>query len=216
MTSGHIPPQIGTPAPNFVLPVVDREGTVSLTDYRGKHALLLALFRGLYCPFCRHAIAQFGSARGRLRAAGVEALGVVATTVDNARLYFRYRPAPVPLAADPELTTHRAYGVPQPALTPELLGQLASVKINPTGELPTPLPVLEATATLDRIQGFRPTDTDQADSERHGAQLCGQFLIDRAGILRWANVECAAEGLAGLGKFPSPDELLAAAAALQS
>jgi hypothetical protein len=40
------------------------------------------------------------------------------------------------------------------------------------------------------------------------AQLKGQFLIDREGIVRWANVECAVEGLAGVGKFPTDAEIL--------
>ncbi len=216
MATHEMPPRIGAPAPDFTLPAVDRDGTVSLDDYRGKHPLLLALFRGVYCPFCRRAIAQFGAARDKLRAAGVEALGVVATTVENARFYFRFRPARVSLAADPELATHRAYGVPRPPVTPELVQELTAVKINPTGELPAPLPVVEAAGALDRLEGFQPTATDQADYERHGTQLCGQFLIDREGVLRWANIECGREGLAGLGKFPSDEELLAVTAALRS
>ena len=47
----------GRPAPDFSLPAADREGTVSLAEYHGR-PVLLALFRGLYCPFCRHQIAQ--------------------------------------------------------------------------------------------------------------------------------------------------------------
>ena len=39
----------------------------------------------------------------------------------------------------------------------------------------------------------------------------GQFLIDRDGIVRWAHIECGKEGLAGMGKFPSHDELIGAA-----
>ena len=39
----------------------------------------------------------------------------------------------------------------------------------------------------------------------------GQFLIDRDGIVRWAHIECGKEGLSGLGKFPSHDELIEAA-----
>jgi hypothetical protein len=27
-------------------------------------------------------------------------------------------------------------------------------------------------------------------------------LIDHDGIIRWANIKCATEGLAGVGKFP--------------
>ena len=48
----------GEPAPAFTLPAVGRDGTVSLDDYRGRSPVLLALFRGLYCPFCRRAIAE--------------------------------------------------------------------------------------------------------------------------------------------------------------
>ena len=56
--------------------------------------------------------------------------------------------------------------------------------------------------------------TDRADLERQWPQLKAQFLIDQDGIVRWANVECAADGLAGIGKFPSADEILTAARTL--
>ena len=42
------------------------------------------------------------------------------------------------------------------------------------------------------------------------ASTQGQFLIDREGIVRWANIECAREGLAGVGKFPTDGEIFAA------
>ena len=42
------PVQPGDPAPDFALPSVEREGMVSLADYRGKSPLLLALFRGVF------------------------------------------------------------------------------------------------------------------------------------------------------------------------
>lgn len=41
-----------------------------------------------------------------------------------------------------------------------------------------------------------------------------QFLIHRDGIVRRADAECAQEGLAGIGKFPSVEEILAVARAL--
>ena len=40
--------QPGEPAPDFTLPTAHREGTVSLSEYRGRSPLLLTLFRGLY------------------------------------------------------------------------------------------------------------------------------------------------------------------------
>ena len=200
----------GAPAPNFKLPLVDGTGTVSLADYRGRTPLFLAIFIGLWCPFCRRAIAQISLSEPALKAAGVETLGVVATTPENASLYFRYRPAKIALAADPELTTHRAYGVPKPVPTPELMEQMASTKINPHGMFPEPLPIPEAAAAAARLDGYQETDTDRADVERQWPQLKGQFFIDRDCVVRWRSIE-AEEGLSGVGKFPTFDEIMKAA-----
>jgi peroxiredoxin len=205
------PLQPGDPAPEFVLPSVQTDNTVSLADYRGKSPLFLALFRGLYCPFCRRAIAHMAESAEKLKPLGFESLGVVATELENARLYYRYRPMRLPLAVDPSLSTHRSYGVPKMTPTPEMLQQMASVRVNADGELPAPMSIEEASRALDRLDGFQPNDIDRRDHERQFPQLEGQFLIDRDGVIRWMNLECSREGLAGLGKFPSFDELLAAA-----
>ena len=204
----------GEPAPDFTLAAVDRKETVSLADYRGRSPVFLALFIGLWCPFCRRAIAQMGATEGKLKALGVETLGVVATPPENAQLYFKFRPTRLRLAADPELITHRAYGLPKPVPTPEMMQEMGSVRINPTGEFPEPLPIPEAAKAIDRLDGYAGTETDRAEMQQQWPQLRGQFLIDRDGIVRWANVECAAEGFAGIGKFPSEEEILAAARAL--
>ena len=42
------PVQPGERAPDFALPAADREGSVSLADYRGRSPVLLTLLRGLY------------------------------------------------------------------------------------------------------------------------------------------------------------------------
>ncbi|MGH7417258.1 MAG: redoxin domain-containing protein, partial [Candidatus Rokuibacteriota bacterium] len=127
---------------------------------------------------------------------------------------FKFRPTRLRLGADPELATHRAYGLPKPAPTPELMKTLESTRINPTGELPEPQPVSEAAMAIAKLDGYTENQTDQADMERQWPQLKGQFLIDRDGIVRWANIECATEGLAGVGKFPSEEEILTAARSL--
>ena len=88
-TIGARPPlQPGEPAPDFTLPLVGGEGTVSLADYRGKHPVLLALFRGLWCPFCRRAIVQMGTTQAKLAAIGVQTLGVVATSAEKSPRLF--------------------------------------------------------------------------------------------------------------------------------
>jgi peroxiredoxin len=214
MTTESRPPVApGEPAPDFTLPAVDRNEMVSLANYRGRSPVFLALFVGLWCPFCRRHIAQMGKTEGKLKEVGVETLGIVATPAENARLYFKYRPTRIRLAADPELVTHRAYGLPRPEPTPEMMQEMGSLRVNPTGDLPEPLPVQEAAMALTKMDGYGNTETDQADLNRQWPQLKGQFLIDRDGIVRWANIECA-EGLAGIGRIPSDEEILAAARTL--
>jgi peroxiredoxin len=204
----------GARAPDFALPAIDGSGTISLQNYRGKSPLFLALFLGLWCPFCRRSIAGMAATEPALKEQGVETLCVVATPPENARLYFKYRPTRLRFAADPELTTHRAYGVPKPVPTPELMTAMETVRINPDEVLPEPLPIGQAAVAIGKLDGYPSNETDQADMQRQWPQLRGQFLIDRDGIVRWANIECANEGLAGVGKFPSRDEILMAARTL--
>jgi len=192
----------GQPAPDFTLPAADREGTVSLAEYRGR-PVLLTLFRGLYCPFCRHQIARLATTAEKLREHGVETLGVVATAADRARLYFRYRQARIPLAADPDLVTHRAYGVPGIPVTEELGQALDEIALRFAREHGLPATPGTAHKDINAIDGYQPTVEDQAEFDRHQAQLTAQFLIDRQGVVRWSNVERAPS------QFPSDAELLA-------
>ena len=59
-----------------------------------------------------------------------------------------------------------------------------------------------------QAQDLPPADAGQA---AHQAQLVGQFLVDGKGIVRWTNIECQRDGLAGLDKFPTDEELLTVA-----
>ena len=68
---------------------------------------------------------------------------------------------------------------------------------------------------MAKADGYTPNDTDKVDMERQWPQLKGQFLIDRDGIVRWAHIECAIDGPAGIAKMPSLEEILAAARMLQ-
>ena len=216
MTSQDPRPPVapGEPAPDFTLPAVDGKEPVSLADYRGRSPVFLGLLIGLWCPFCRRQIAKMGANEAKLKELGVETVGIVATEPDNARLYFKFRPTRLRLGADPELTTHRLYGLPKPALTGEFMKAVEATRVNPFGEFPAPVPLMQSAEASAKLDGFVETETDQADMMRQFPQLKGQFLIDRDGIVRWANIECATEGLTGIGKFPSEEEILAAARAM--
>lgn len=156
---------------------------------------------------------QLGQIAQKLEAMGVKTLGVVATDAEPARLYFRFRRPSMPMGADPSLETHRAFGLPNFGPPPPEMGEVlerAAVR-----ELGLTGPATEgALAQFARHDGYDVTGADKADSARHGAQLVGQFLVDREGVVRWVNVECARDGIEGIGKLPSEDEVLAAARAL--
>ena len=138
----------------------------------------------------------------------------MATEPENARLYFKFRPTRLRLGADPELSHASLVWPAEAGRDREAHESLEATRVNPFGEFPEPLPIPQAGEATTKLDGFVGTETDQAEMARQFPQLKGQFLIDRDGIVRWANIECATEGLAGLGKFPSEEEILAAARAM--
>jgi len=152
-----------------------------------------------------------GKTAEKLKEAGVQTLAVVATSAERARLFFRFRPVRFPVGADPDLITHRAYGLPQMVVTPELGQAIEVVATNLARELKLSVPAAGALAAIDGLDGYARTEADEADFQRHQAQLVGQFLVDGTGIVRWTNIECQRDGLAGIDKFPTDEELLTVA-----
>jgi hypothetical protein len=130
-----------------------------------------------------------------------------ATKLEHARLYFRYRPTRLPLAADPAITTLRDFRVRKPQVTPQLLNGYQSVRVDPYSELSEPLPITELATTLNHSDGYKYNETDMAEiPQRWGCdtatQLMGRFLLDRDGIVRWVDIECAKHGLVTtIGRF---------------
>jgi hypothetical protein len=167
---------------------------------------------------------QLGTTQEKLKALGVETVAVVNTPLERARLYFTYRPARVLLAADPEAATHQSFGIPAGVILEDesdaawplkvTLGQFQATLINPTGELPAPQDPFAANDALNQRDGFEPNEIDQQIAAAHGTQLAGYFLIDRNGSIRWLFIE-AAERMSDLTKFPSEEEILAAARRLE-
>lgn len=220
----HSTVQPGERAPELTLPAVNRDGAVSLADFRGRSAVMIGFFRGLHCPFCRRQIAQLGAAQPALAALGVETIAVVNTPLERAQLYFRYRPTPLVLLSDPDCRTHQMFGIPRielvepgdtgPARWPRTRPQdFAAARIDPTGELGAPTQPVEANGVLNRKDGFELTAADEAIVAVHGTQLAGQFLLDRDGIVRWRWTE-APTSANELCRFPSAAEMIEAARGL--
>lgn len=211
--------QPGDVAPNVVLDAITREGKVQVDDYRGRTPVLIGMFRGLHCPYCRRHIAALAQLEPALREKGIDMLTVVNTPIERARLYFRYRPLPNLLAAaDPERASHRAFGLPNLEFTQDesdwprkvAINQLMSMKINITGELPEPLDPMAAAEVLNKKDGYEITDADQQMVATGMGQLVGQFLLDREGVIRWSFTEVP-DGGKNLFGAPSPQDLMSAA-----
>ena len=223
-SSNSRPVQPGEPAPSFELPAVTREGMVRLDDFRGSRPVLLGIFRGLDCPFCRRQIAALGAVNEDLRGKGVETLAVVTTPAERARTYLRYRPMRILVASDEERAVHRAYGLPRMEITEgetewprkATFADIMAMRINPTGELPEPMDPISASKYLDTKDGFEPEpEPAQSDEQASnaGPQFVGSFLVDRDGIVRWTFLE-AAGGPSGFGRHPETKEIFSAVSSL--
>ena len=215
------PIEICAAAPNFSLPSVSGERLVTLDDYVGQSAVLLALLRGVYCAFCRRNIAQLEKIAESLKSREVGTLVLITTPLERARLYYRYRPAKVAVAADPNLTAHRLYGLPQPQFVEGASQWPLSVnaaeweraKVDADGEFLEPIQVSKAGRLLDKADGFEYTAVDERDAAQTWNLLTGLFLIDRQGTVRWRYIEALAD-VTEMTRFPSQDDIETAVAGL--
>jgi peroxiredoxin len=226
-TAPNVPLRPGDMAPSFALPAVNRDGVIGLEDFRGKGPVFVALMRGLHCPFCRRHVVQLGITRDKLARQGVETVAIVNTPAERARQYFQYRPTRVLLASDPDVQTHRAFGLPKVGLVPDdtdpatlqwphrtAMSQFLNITVKLDGELPEPKKIAEASELLNQKDGYEITEADQQIFAAHGTQMEGQFLIDAQGTIRWSYVE-GAKGIDDFMNFPpGDDKILAAVGAL--
>jgi len=213
------PLQPGDRAPNIVLDAITRQGKIALEDFRGQSPILIGLFRGLHCPFCRRHLLAQAQLDAVLREKGVESLAVVNTPIERARLYFRYHPMPNLFAAsDPDRISYRAFGLPNLEFTenetewPRKVGMnvVISMQVDMPGELPAPMNRMALAELLNGKDGYEMTAADEEMKATGNGQLFGQFLLDREGIVRWSFTEVPEGGRRMFG-MPSSQELMSAA-----
>ena len=214
------PLQRGERAPNFVLDAITREGTIAIDDFRGDKPVLVGLYRGLHCPFCRRHIATISQLAPALSAKGIESLTVVNTPIERARLYLRYHPMVGLLAAsDPDRTSHRAFGLPNMQITEDItalphkvsMSDVKAMRLNLPGEMPEPMDPFSALEYLNKKDNYDITDADQKMVATGIGQLVGQFLLDREGVVRWTFSEVL-DG--GMFAAPNSEEMMSVASRL--
>jgi peroxiredoxin len=178
----------GDRAPDFELPAADVEGTVALADHRRRGPVLLAMLRGLYCPFCRRQISQLRPTCEALRAAGVGVLGLVIGSPERTRQYFRYFPPCFPVAAAPDRSVHRLYGLGEVVRTPELRQETERLAVLALRETGRSAPAGQAMSVFAATDGFEDTAEDEAEWARP-VQTVAYFLIGRDGVIRWSHAD---------------------------
>jgi peroxiredoxin len=213
------PLQVGDMAPNVVLDAITREGKIAIDDFRGQRPVLVGLFRGLHCPFCRRHITALSRLTPALSEKGIDNLTVVNTPIERARLYFRYHPIPALLAAsDPGRASHRAFGLPNLEFTANetawphkvAMSDATTMRVDVPGDLPEPMDPFAAFELLNKKDDYEVTEADQQMIATGHGQLVGQFLLDREGIVRWSFTEVPENGRHMFGA-PSSQELMSAA-----
>jgi peroxiredoxin len=215
------PLQLGETAPNVVLDAITREGKVAIDDFRGEKPVLVGLYRGLHCPFCRRHIATIAKLTPALNAKGIESLAVVNTPIERARLYLRYHPMPALLAAsDPERISQRAFGLPNMQITenetawPQKVSMtdVNTMRLNLPGEMPEPMDPFATLEYLNKKDGYEIDEADKQVIATGVGQLVGQFLLDRNGVVRWTFSEVL-DG--GLGAAPNSAEMMSAVSEIE-
>ena len=191
----------GDRAPDFELAAADGEGTVALADYRRRGPVLLAMLRGLYCPFCRRQISQLRPTCEALRAAGVGLLGIVIGSPERTRRYFAHFPPCFPMAAAPDRSVHRLYGLAELIRTPEFREETERRSAEVLREMGLPAPAGQAGTAFQTSDGFEMTAEDEAEWQRP-LQTVAYFLIGRDGLIRWSHAD------ARLYTPPKVEELL--------
>jgi hypothetical protein len=156
-----------------------------------------------------------GGTRAKLEALGIEALGITEDSAEPVRRYYRIRPSKLRLATDAERVVHRNYGLPMPLYAGAYTELREATLINPTGELPAPMPIPAGMKRLDEKDGLvalpEAKAVMDAFAKREYAMHVGHFLVDRSGVVRWTWVESPSpEDISQYGRFPTDDEILAA------
>ena len=101
--------EVGDSAPEFELQGTGGR-TVRLADFRGRW-LVLAFYPGDFTPVCTRQFCSYRDAADRLDELDAEVVGVSPQSLDSHERFRAKYGLTVPLLADPERITIRAYGV---------------------------------------------------------------------------------------------------------
>jgi peroxiredoxin len=185
---------IGERAPSFRLPS-GQGPDVSLDEYVGRASLILLFAKGMACGFCRQKMSQLARGLSTFQALGAEIVLITPTLPSRARFYATHFKLAFPYLSDPDYTVYRQYGLD---VRPHALSWYAHrLYLGVTTQKPETEfgPPRMTPAEIPRVL----KDDD-----------LGFFIIDRAGIIRFAQggpYVSVKDGKQVVGKIPGNDEI---------
>jgi hypothetical protein len=105
------------------------------------------------------------------------------------------------MAAAPDRSIHRLYGLPEMVRTPEFRDETERRAAEALRELGLGAPAGQAGAVFAASDGFEMTAEDEAERQRP-LQTIAYFLIGRDGLIRWSHADPR------LALVPKAEELL--------
>ncbi|GAA4084032.1 peroxiredoxin family protein [Nonomuraea soli] len=100
----------GSPAPDVVLEDTDGQA-VRLSDYRGRHAVLVYFMRSTACPICNRHVQDLVRRRDELAAGNVKVLVAVPEDRRTAAAWKARRSIPFPVVVGRDGTPHELFGL---------------------------------------------------------------------------------------------------------
>ena len=98
------------PSPAPSLELTDIYGQSIRVGDTGRRTLL-CFFRDAACPFCNYRIYELTRHHQALAALGLDIVAVFASTPDEVKRFVARHPRPFPVAAEPERSAYRTYGI---------------------------------------------------------------------------------------------------------
>ena len=152
---------VGRPAPDFTVTNLDGAST-SLAALRDKHgAILLAFYRGGWCPYCNFEIRALSKVFPEFKNKAVTPVAISVDKVDEASKTNATYEIPFPVLSDPDLRAHEAFRVVHEASDEE----------------------------VTRLRGFGIDIERSSGKTHHKFAVPAFFLIDAQGVVRWAHAD---------------------------
>ena len=134
-------------------------GDVRLSDLTARGPVLVAFYRGGWCPYCNHEIRELAKAFGDFERRGVTPVAVSVDRPDKASITGGSYHVPFPVVSDPELSFVEGFRVAKK---------------------------VEA-ADYIKYRGFGVDLEEYSGKAHHTIAVPSLFLVDRGGVVRWAH-----------------------------